>query len=122
MRVYYDQKSKDEYEQEKATFMSLWYYFKEDEEWFDKQVVDKYLEENVKEYKSVSASGFARASKDSDDWIEKRYNGKYIVLESSLENESGETHKGFRLLDIKHYFENGNGKSEKGFVMDFKEV
>mgnify|MGYP005631857445 CR=1 FL=1 len=43
MRIYYDQKSKDEYEQEKATFMSLWYYFKEDEEWFDKQVVDKYI-------------------------------------------------------------------------------
>ena len=43
MRVYYDQKSEDEYEQEKATFMSLWYYFKEDEEWFDKQVVDKYI-------------------------------------------------------------------------------
>jgi len=43
MRVFYDQKSKDEYEQEKATFMSLWYYFGEDEEWFDKQVVDKYI-------------------------------------------------------------------------------
>ena len=87
-----------------------------------KQVVDKYLLENVKEYKSVSASGFARASKDSDDWIEKKYNGKYIVLDSTLENENGEIHKGFRLLDIKHYFENGNGKSEKGFVIDFKEV
>ena len=87
-----------------------------------KQVVDKYLLENVKEYKSVSASGFARASKDSDEWVQKSYNGKYIVLDSTLENENGEIHKGFRLLDIKHYFENGNGKSEKGFVIDFKEV
>ena len=87
-----------------------------------KQVVEKYLEENVQEYKSVTASGFARASKDSDEWTEKVYNGKYIVLESSLENENGEIHKGFRLLDIKHYFENGNSKSEKGFVVDFKEI
>ena len=87
-----------------------------------KQVVEKYLEENVKEYKSVSASGFARASKDSDEWVQKSYNGKYIVLDSTLENEGGEIHKGFRLLDIKHYFENGNSKSEKGFVVDFKEI
>ena len=43
MRIYYDQKSKDEYEQEKSVFMSLWNYFGEDEEWFDKQVVDKYI-------------------------------------------------------------------------------
>ena len=46
MRVYYDQKSKDEYEQEKSAFMSLWYYFGKDEEWFDKQVVDKYIRNN----------------------------------------------------------------------------
>jgi hypothetical protein len=43
MRVHYDQKSKEEYEQEKAQFMSLWFYFDKDEEWFDKAAVDKYV-------------------------------------------------------------------------------
>lgn len=43
MRVNYDQKSKDEYEQEKSQFMSLWNYFDKDEEWFDKGAVDKYI-------------------------------------------------------------------------------
>ena len=40
MRVNYDYKSKEDWEQEKAEFMSLYYYF-DDEEWFDKEAVDK---------------------------------------------------------------------------------
>jgi hypothetical protein len=42
LRVNYDYKSKEDWEQEKAEFMSLYYYF-DDEEWFDKEAVDKYV-------------------------------------------------------------------------------
>ena len=42
MRVNYDYKSKEDWEQEKAEFMSLYYYF-DDEEWFDKEAIDKYV-------------------------------------------------------------------------------
>ena len=49
MRVNYDYKSKDEWEQEKSEFMSIYYYMKQlypndYKEWFDKEAIQKYVE------------------------------------------------------------------------------
>jgi len=42
MRTVFDYKTKKEYEEEKARFMSLYYYF-DDDEWFDREAIDKYI-------------------------------------------------------------------------------
>jgi predicted Zn-ribbon and HTH transcriptional regulator len=55
MRVNYDYKSKEEWEQEKAQFMSLYLYLKKTEpegykDWFDKEAIDKYVHGKVNAY------------------------------------------------------------------------
>ncbi len=49
MRVNYDYKSKEDWEIEKSYFMSLYYYF-DDEEWFDKEAIDKYVHSKQNPY------------------------------------------------------------------------
>ena len=55
MKDKYVQKSKDEWEQEKAQFMSLYLYIKqtdpeEYQDWFDKEAIDKYVKGKFNPY------------------------------------------------------------------------